>query len=468
MPDVASNDDVCPQLRRRLAARLRTRCYVSLSLLFTLSGIDAVYSRDMSSDVPADSPLSPPAIKRLSPEELDALLPKGFLVPFPPYEDTLLGDTAGWRSRIGKYGLGLDLFSDSYIGVNTLNGPRTPQSYDKQSFSATAAVSGVLTLNLENIFHIRNAQLLMSAQWLGTSFNPVGPRALNMNDLLYYQGFFNGKLGLQIGYLENDVNYANPLTGPTIITPPLGPLSIIPYEVGMSRRPFPSPGVNIEFKPATWIYIKAGIQRSVNPRGPDVEHSQNPTGFRFRAPGDGWMVLGEAGCDTGVVPGTLRTWIRGGGQYNWSNYIHFDNGQADRGNWCAYLFADRQVTQPDSRIPLKGIYVGGTCAYAPPKQNVFSQYYEARIYGFGLFPTRDLDQWEVSVDYNKWSSYASRAVNSVGATSYSDSTAVNIGYTARLRPGLYFGPVVSYIKHPAFTPRLNDALVVSLTLSFAL
>jgi porin len=185
----------------------------------------------MSSDVPADSPLTPPAIKRLSPEELDALLPKGFLVPFPPYEDTLLGDTAGWRSWIGKYGLGLDLFSDSYIGVNTLNGTRTPQSYDKQSFSATATVSGVLTLNLENIFHIRNAQLLMSAQWLGTSFNPVGPRALNMNDLLYYQGFFNGKLGLQIGYLENDVNYANPLTGPTIITPPLGPLSIIPYEV---------------------------------------------------------------------------------------------------------------------------------------------------------------------------------------------------------------------------------------------
>ena len=143
---------------------------------------------------------------------------------------------------------------------------------------------------------------------------------------------------------------------------------------------------------------------------------------------------------------------------------------ADRGNWCAYLFADHQFTftQPDSRIPIKGIYVGGTCAYAPPKQNVFSQYYEARIYGFGLFPTRDLDQWEVSVDYNKWSSYASRAVNSLGATSYGDSTAVNIGYTARLRPGLYFGPVVSYIKHPAFTPRLNDALAVSLTLSFAL
>src|SRR6516225_8097141 len=138
MPNVTPAGDVCPQLSRRLSARPRTRCYVSLSLLFTLSVIDAASSRDMSSDVPADSPLSPPAIKRLSPDELDALLPKGFLVPFPPYEDTLLGDTAGWQSRIVKYGLGLDLFSDSYIGVNTLNGPRTPQSYDKQSFSATA------------------------------------------------------------------------------------------------------------------------------------------------------------------------------------------------------------------------------------------------------------------------------------------------------------------------------------------
>ena len=176
----------------------------------------------------------------------------------------------------------------------------------------------------------------------------------------------------------------------------------------MSRRPFSSPGVNIEFKPVTRIYSKAGVQRSVNPRGPDVEHNQNSTGFRFRAPGDGWMVLGEAGYDTGLVPGELRTWIRGVGQYNWSSYIHFNTGHADRGNWCAYLFADHQLTQTDSRIPIKGIYVGGTYAYAPSKQNVFSQYYEARIYGFGLFPTRDLDQWEVSVDYNKWSPYASR------------------------------------------------------------
>src|SRR5271165_3571848 len=124
MPNVTPTDDVCPQLSPRLAARPRTRCYVSLSLLFTLSGIDAAASRDMSSDVPPDSPLSPPAIKRLSPEELDALLPKGFLVSFPPCEDTLLGDTDGWRSWIGKYGIGLDLFSDSYIGVNTLNGTR--------------------------------------------------------------------------------------------------------------------------------------------------------------------------------------------------------------------------------------------------------------------------------------------------------------------------------------------------------
>ncbi|MBV9644120.1 MAG: hypothetical protein JO334_11145 [Verrucomicrobia bacterium] len=74
------------------------------------------------------------------------------------------------------------------------------------------------------MFHIRNAQLLTSTQWIDTSFNPVGPRALNLNDLLYYQSFFNGKLSLQIGYLENDVNYANPLVGPTIFTPHLSPL----------------------------------------------------------------------------------------------------------------------------------------------------------------------------------------------------------------------------------------------------
>jgi porin len=459
-------DRPCPLLRRSKRAGIGR--HLLPGLLFTLSGILATSMEAMSPNDQPDSTLGPTAIERLSPKELDALLPRGFLVSFPPYEDTLLDDIGGWRSWLGGYGIGVDLICGGYIGVNTLNGPRTPQSYDKQSFSATAAVAGAFTLDLEKILHIPNAQFLMSAEWIGTTFNPDGPRSFNMNDLLYYQSFFDGKLSFQIGFLENDVNYANSLVGPTIITPPLGRLSIIPYEIGMSRRPFSSPGVNVEFRPSRPIYIKSGLQRSLNPQGPDVEHNQNWNGFRFRSPGDGWMVLGEAGYDTEPVPGKLRTWIRGGGQYNWSNFTHFDTGREGRGNWCVYLFADQQLTQLDPRLPIKGIYVGGTCAYAPPKQDVFSQYYEARIYGFGLFPTRDLDQLEVSVDFNKFSSYASQAINRLGGNSYGDSTAVNIGYTARLRPGLYFGPVVSYIKHPAFTPRLNDALAVSLTLSFAL
>ncbi|MBV9998495.1 MAG: carbohydrate porin [Verrucomicrobia bacterium] len=460
--------DLLGDLMQPLAARRRACCYAFLNLLFAIGVIHAASADERGDDASINGFPSPPETRRLAPEELNALLPKGFLTLFPPVEDTLLGDTGGWRSGIGKYGIGFSLFSSGYAGVNVLNGQRTPQRYDKQSFSVTAAVAGTLTLNLDRIFHIPNAQFLISAEWIGTTFNPVGPRAVNMNDLLYYQTFFNGKLGLQIGYLENDVNYANPLVGPTIITPPLGPLSIIPYEVGMSRRPFSSPGMNVEVKPDKRIYLKGGIQRSLNPQGPEVEHNQNPTGFRFRAPGDGWMVLGEAGYDTGLVAGERRCWIRGGGQYNWSSYLHFDTGRTGRGNWCAYLFADQQLTQPDPTIPLKGIYLGGTCAYASPEQNVFSQYYEGRIYGFGLFPTRELDQWEVSVDYNKWSSYAGRAVNRAGIKSYGDSTSVNVGYTARLRPGMYVGPVIAYLIHPAFTPRLHDALTVSFDFSLAL
>jgi hypothetical protein len=70
-----------------------------------------------------------------------------------------------------------------------------------------------------------------------------------------------------------------------------------------------------------------------------------PLVLGLRAPGDGRMVFGEVGYDTGLVPGELRNGITGfggGGQYNWSSYIHFDTGHADRGNWCAYLFADHQ------------------------------------------------------------------------------------------------------------------------------
>jgi hypothetical protein len=48
-----------------------------------------------------------------------------------------------------------------------------------------------------------------------------------------------------------------------------------------------------------------------------VEHNQNATGLGLPAPGDGWMVLGEVGYDTGLVPGELRTLIT---QNNFPNH----------------------------------------------------------------------------------------------------------------------------------------------------
>lgn len=66
-----------------------------------------------------------------------------------------------------------------------------------------------------------------------------------------------------------------------------------------------------------------------------------------------------------------------------------------------FILADQQVLQtaPSPFTAYQGLYVGASAMFAPNYFNAFTQYYEARVYGFGLIPGRPFDL--ASVVYNR-------------------------------------------------------------------
>jgi hypothetical protein len=179
-------------------------------------------------------------------------------------------------------------------------------------------------------------------------------------------------------------------------------------------------------------------------------------------------------------------------------------------NWTFSLAGDKQLTMPNRYIPIDGIYVGGTVQYAPPQQNVYSQYYEGRVYAFGLIPKRPVDMAILMIDRTsfsnsflnaiqqlptaigryvtgalestgltpsspQWSTYYNAGVQAIemgvangmgskywagrfGVPTSSSSTSVNASYYIHWMHGTGLNLGVGYTKNPTFAPRMKAAV----------
>jgi porin len=127
-----------------------------------------------------------------------------------------------------------------------------------------------------------------------------------------------------------------------------------------------------------------------------------------------------------------------------------------------YALADRQLIQtaPDSALTAyRGIYAGATFEYAPARPIAISQYYEARVYGIGLLPTRPTDLASFVYNHQTFSHYLADQLNPLAATAAAQgvdvpfarrgSNAYTVSYLAHLFPGVYASAGIGYTDHPS-------------------
>ena len=109
----------------------------------------------------------------------------------------------------------------------------------------------------------------------------------------------------------------------------------------------------------------------------------------------------------------------------------------------------------------RGVYAGVTAMYVPPELNRFSQYYELRVYGIGLLPSRPETFPSLVVSRNVFSHYLVMPLCSRAVLAHADSLSITGAYTAPIAPGVRFGIGLGYTDHPSpviYTPQTGSAL----------
>ena len=101
--------------------------------------------------------------------------------------------------------------------------------------------------------------------------------------------------------------------------------------------------------------------------------------------------------------------------------------------------------------------------YAPPELNRFSQYYEARLYGIGLLPSRPRDMVSLVVSRNVFSNNVVDAVLRSGQLAHTGNFSITAAYYAPIAPGIRVGIGLGYTNNPTpviYTPQTGSALNV--------
>ena len=414
-----------------------------------------------NSIAPLPVPPSPaPPLPSVSPyAQFDPLRWKGLNIPLPGPVDTIDQRLLGVRDSLADLGIGYFGFTNSSFQDNLLHhGLPTPGS---DSARNTQLYNGQLpTLYSSNIlmvtydlgrYGIPDGQIVVGGTFLRTDWNPGGPNAAVMSQATYYQTLLNGKVEFKIGYLSNSLEFLGTYVGGNIAGGVFGPSAGLPVEQGESSVVYPAPGANATVHLRPHVYDKVGVQRAISPDGTVVENIENRSGVRFAVPNSGVWVVNEVGYRRNAEPDLPQTWVRAATSYTSSRYQNLATpGVRTPTSYGLFLLADRQLVQfaPHVGTAGQGIYAGFSVEYVPPTLNRFSQYYEGRLYSFGLFPTRPRDQSSLVATYNVFSDYLVNRAHAAGQLAHSGSLAVTLSHSAHVYPGVNLNVGVSYINNP--------------------
>ena len=424
----------------------------------------------VASNVLATEPL-PPSLSDPD-SEVDALRIKGWNIPIVGAADTLDQNLFGVRKTLADSGIGYFGFTNSYFSDNVLRhglpvGSRENQLYSGQLPTLFSSNFGYLTFDLSR-YGIPDGQIVLGLNYVRTNWTPLGPDNFSLSSATYYQTFLHRMIEFKIGFIPNSLEFLGTYVGGSLAGGVFGPNGTIPVEQGETTTVYPTPAINVKVNFPDHFYTKLGLERALSPDGVTVENHQDGGGVRFVAPNSNLFLIDEVGYRVNPLPGIHQTWIRGAASYTNSDYQDLSKpGRRADQNYGLYLFADRQLWQskPHGRTVAQGLYAGFTIEYAPPALNRFTQYYEARLYGFGLIPGRPRDLLSLVFTNNVFSNYAIDTAHLQHQLTHRNSEALSLNYSAHVYHGINMNAGVSYISSPTsvtYTQRTGSALNIML------
>ena len=408
-------------------------------------------------------PITPPNPVTNPYAAADDLRIRGYNIPFPYALDTLDQGAFGLRNALAADGIGYTGISSTTFTDNVLRhglpagNQFSPHSRDSQGYSGqlptyTTQETLYMTYDLRK-YGIPDGQITVAGQLTSTNWNPGGPDGFDLATLTYYQTLFNKKVEIKVGALNNYLEFLGPNVGNSLANGIFGPAASLSIENGLDSSTFTTYGVNVTLNLPDHFYNKGDVSRALSPSGAIAEKLANPTGLNLTVRNAGLIVLDEMGYKTIASANQKFTWVRAAADYSSSNYTYLDN-TAHRGSpdYGLYLLADHQFLQtaahPNVRTGFQGLYAGFSVEYAPEYFNTFNQYYEGRLYGFGLIPGRPRDLVSFVVAHNVFSEVAVQRARAFGLLAHSNVTAWTASYGIRAFAGVNINLAAQFTDHP--------------------
>ncbi|HEV2135547.1 MAG TPA: carbohydrate porin [Terracidiphilus sp.] len=415
----------------------------------------AMSSRAQTGRASQHSPGAPVATQR-SIESLNYL---GGEAAMPPFTDSVIDVHSRFRQAMLRRGLAFRVITGMEYTQNMLDAPVAPdaQVYVGQRPFETTYVQPILAWDLHQL-HQRQAQLYAGAVWNWASWEPAGPKSIQLWALYYYKEFGEDRAEVKAGYIAHNMNFVGLFVGGSTATGTQGVYAVLPYEAGMSYFPLTAPALDVRIRLPKNVYFKSAAQRSIDPRGGPTEVARNHTGFRFVPHGDKLVLINEAGFMRRASKDARQAWFRAGYIDNMSPYFNEANGREEVGDFCAYALVDGQLTRPDPAHPTRGVYAGVSAMTAPADKNAYDRYYEARVYKEAAFRSRPDDVISVVASRTGYSSVYTNHYVSQGKTVWRASTTLTGSYSLRAARGQYVNVGLGYDFGPAITPRVPSAL----------
>jgi porin len=410
----------------------------------------------------------------------DTLKIRGWVIGLPGAADTIDQGLFGVRNALAENGISYFGISATTFQDNTLRHQLPagnyfgPHSRDNQLYGGQLPTymtqNQLFALYDLQRYGIADGQLEFDVSSISTNWNPAGPNGLYLAAASYYQTFLNKKLEIKIGLLQNSVEFLGAQVGGSLASGVFGPNASIPVENGLNSSGFSTLGVNVRYNFPDNFYTKGTVQRAISPDGSIAERLGNPTGLNLKVRNAGVLVLDEVGYRVNPSPGEMQTWIRGALSVTTSRYRELANtAHREQSDYGIYFLADRQLLHTASNAGFgssrRGIYAGFTVEHAPSYFNAFDQYYEGRLYGFGLIPGRPNDLISLVANHSQFSGEAVQAARNRGLLAHGGVTSYTASYGAQALPGVNINAGLSFTDHPTaitYTRSTGSALNILL------
>jgi len=406
-------------------------------------------------------PLRAPVATQRSIEDLNY---RGGEAAMPTFSDSLIDVNSQFRQAMLRRGMAFRVITGMQYTQNTLNAPAVPhaQVYVGERPFESSYVQPILAWDLRQL-DLRRAQLYMGGVWNWASWEPAGPKSLQLWALYFFKEFGEDRAEVKAGYIAHNMNFVGLFVGGSTATGTQGVYAVLPYEAGMSYFPLTAPAFDLRIRGPQNTYIKSAAQRSIDPQGGPAEVARNHSGFRFIPHGDKLVLIDEAGYQRQASSDARQAWFRAGYIDNLSPYLNQASGKVEAGDFCAYALMDGQLTRSDPAQPRRGIYGGVSAMTAPQDKNAYDRYYEVRLYKEAAFRSRPGDVISVVASRTGYSSVYTDRYVSQGKTVWRASTTLTGSYSLRAGRGDYLGAGLGYDFGPAVTPRVPSALNLTVT-----